>query len=323
MQVKVSSNQKVALDLLIKALKILGATKVGSEHFAYFKKLCEDTLKAIDRWFVEQVKEKGIPIETLPDGENFSITGLTSGTAGKMGLRGMDLEEVQAIVYSQLPDWLDRFDPEKGKLLNMLIKNIKGRSIDHLNMLKKEREHTAPIITEDTEEGGGVPLELLQDIRETSESESEFWSTLEDIRDYLYKTKERFGKVFDMLLEGKTGQEIQEALGVSRGYISQTLNSIREEIANFARQTGNPELESAAEALKGKYFVRSSEFGVEFLPIVEEAYAEGIDLADRQALTEYIDSRNARGARTYLSSISSDNFKNFSRFLKEYIEWAK
>ena len=323
MQVRVSSTQRVALNLLIKALKILGSLKVGSDHYAYFRKLCDDTLKAIDRWFIEQVKDKGIPVEQLPDGESFSITGIVSGTLRKMGLRGMDVEEVQAEVFASLPNWLDRFDPERGKLHNMIITNTKSRAIDYLNKQKKEREHTAPIITEDSEEGGGVPLELIEDIRETAESESAFWTILEEIRKYLYKTKERFGKVFDMMLEGKTGQEIQEALGVSRGYVSQTLNSIREEIVNFAIQTDNPELEAAAESLRGKYFVRSSEFSVEFLPIVEEAYTEGIDLSDRQALAEYIDSRNARKARTYLSSISSENFKDFSRFLKEYIEWAK
>jgi len=258
MVTKVSETQRMALNFLLKALKTLSSLKVSSEHFAYFKKLCDDTLKAIDKWFIEQVKEKGIPVETLPDGEGFSITGLVSGTIRKYGLRGMDVEEVQAEVLASLPDWLDRFDPDRGKLHNMIITNTKSRIFDYKKRLQKQYERTAPIITEESEEGAGIPADLLIDIRDTAETESEYNTLVKDIRNYLYETKERFGKVFDMLLEGKTGQQIQEDLGISRGYVSQTLNSMREEIANFARSVNNPELEAAAESLRGKYFVRSS-----------------------------------------------------------------
>jgi len=320
MLTKVSSTQRVAFEILIKALRTLSSIKVGSKHHAYFVRLCEDALKAIDKWFLDQLEEKGIPVDLLP--EDFSITGLVTGTIRKFGLRGADVEEVQAEVLSSLPDWLDRFDPERGKLTTMLITNTRSRVLDYIAKQKKEREHTAPIITEE-EEGAGVPGELLVDIRDTAETESEYHSLLRGIRDFLYKKKERFGKVFDMLLEGKTGKQIQEFLGVSRGYISQITESIRQSIVDFAQQEGNPDLESAAQALKKKYFVHSSKFGSEFLPIVKEASAEGIDLSDRAALLEFIESRNATKARTYLSSCSSGNFKDLSRFLKEYIKWAK
>jgi DNA-directed RNA polymerase specialized sigma subunit len=140
----------------------------------------------------------------------------------------------------------------------MIITNTKGRVRDYMNMQKEEREHAAPLVTEEGD--SGVPLDLIEDIRDTSNSESDFQSLLKQVREYLYNRKERFGRVFDLLLEGRTGQEIQEALGVSRGYISQTMESIRKEIVTFARSIGNTELESAAEAIGKKYFVHSSDY---------------------------------------------------------------
>lgn len=253
MLIKVSSTARTALDLLIKALKILSSMKVSTTNRVHFTKLCQDTLKAIDNWFLEVADEKGVPADQLP--EDFSITGMVTGIIRKYGLSGADVEEVQAEVLSSLPDWLDRFDPERGKLTNMLYRNIKSRVFDYKARQKKEREHVAPLVRE--EEEGGVIEELIPDIRETAETESEFRSLVQQIRDFIKKPRLR--DVLDRLLKGETAQQIQEDLGISRGYISQITEAIRQEVVDFARQTDNPELESAAEAIRKKYFVRSTE----------------------------------------------------------------
>lgn len=254
---KISAIKRASFELLVKAFRLLKASKikVESEHYALFKKLCDDTLKAIDHWFLDLAREKGIPEDQIPEG--FTISGMITGIIYKSGLRGADIEEVQAWIFSQLADWIERYDPNSGKFTNMLYRNIKSRIADYKAERAKDVGQVS-LLTEEEEGGGGVPIDLIEDVRETANSESEFKNLVAQISDYLHNKKEKLGKVFDMLFSGLTAQQIQETLGISRGYVSQIMEEMRKSIVDFAQDAGNEELEQAAEAIRKKYFVRSS-----------------------------------------------------------------
>jgi len=253
---KVSALKRASLDLLVKAYRQITSSRVreGSRYYAFFKRLSEETLKAIDRWFLELAREKGIPEDQIPEG--FTISGMVTGILYKSGLRGADIEEVQAQVFSQLPDWIERYKPELGKFTNMLYRNIKSRIADYMN--EKSKDVGQVSLVTDEEEGGGVPAELIEDIRDTANDESDFHSLVGQISAFLHSKKEKLGKIFDMLFAGLTAQQIQEELGISRGYISQIMEEMRKSIVEFAESIGNEDLSQAAEAIHKKYFLRSS-----------------------------------------------------------------